>query len=111
LNETVFAVAGDDVMVEFSLSQEHRRATAHPADGESFTVGDFVMVSVLRDDPTRIVIQGTTESPPMLATGLVMLGGLLIIAGLGLILMTAVATPVAGRFPPFRWMQERHGGA
>jgi Flp pilus assembly protein CpaB len=107
----IVAVAGSDVTIEFSLSQERLRATAHPADGQSFTVGAFVMVSVLRDDPTRIVIQGTTESPPMLATGGLVVGGFIIIAALGLLLMTAVSTPVAGRYPPFRWMQERHGGA
>ncbi|TFG36008.1 MAG: hypothetical protein E4H44_07365 [Candidatus Aminicenantes bacterium] len=107
----IVAVASDDIMIEFSLSQERLRATAHPTHGEQFTVGDFVIVHVLRDDPTRIVIQGTAESPPMLASGLLVLGGLITMAGFGLIVMTAAATPVAGRFPPFRWMQERHGGA
>ena len=108
----IIAVAGDDVTIDFSLSQERFRATTHTIDGASFTVGEFVMVSVLRDDPTRIAIEGTAESrTPLAASGVLVLGALIVLAGFGVILMTAVATPVAGRFPPFRWMQERHGGA
>ena len=107
----IVAVAGNDIAIEFSLSQERLRAMAHPSDGADFAVGDFVMILVLRDDPTRIVIQGTRESPPLAATALLLLGALVFLTGIGMILTKAVSTPVAGRFPPFSWTRERHGGA
>ena len=105
----IVALTGNDVTIEFSLSQERQRSTAHPADVQSFAVGDWVMVSVLRDDPTRIVIQGAAERQSIPAVGVLALGALLVVAAVGLILMRLVSTPVAGRYPPFRWMQERHG--
>lgn len=109
----IVAVAGDDVTIAFTLDREEgrERATAHPRDGDVFAVGSYVTAAVLRHDHTKILIHGTSESPPLAASGLLAIGSLIVVAGVGMILMTVVATPVAGRMPPFSWRQKRHGGA
>ena len=109
----IVAITGDDVTLEFSLDRERGReqATAHPPDGGAFYVGQYVNASVLRHDHTKILIQGIPESPPLAASGLIVVGSLVVVAGMGMILMTVASTPVAGHLPRYRWRQERHGGA
>lgn len=107
----IVAIDGTDVEIEFSLARTLSRATAHPTDADSYDVGQFVTVSVLRDRPSRIVIHDSTETPSLAGPGLLILGAITTVAGVGMVLIHLVATPGAGVFPRFGWSRERHGGA
>lgn len=107
----IVAISSGGVEIEFSLAQERMRAMARPADRTSFEVGEFVWVSVLREDPSHIVIHDTEEATSWTVTGLLVSGGVAVIVGVGIMLMHLVSTPGAGTYSEFTWTWERHGGA
>jgi hypothetical protein len=108
---TIVAVEGNEITIEFTFREELREATAHPAEPLPLGPGDRVGISVLGDDPSRIVIQGTEENPELISTAVLVLGAVSALAGAGMLMYHFLGTPVAGEFPRFHWTRERHGGA
>lgn len=103
----VVEVIDEEVVVAYERRGSDVVAAAYPVNPQDYRPGDFVKIRVLPEEPEHVVLEDTEQATTSHLPGLIT-GGLLLAAGLGLLLLRLRPPRTEGEVPAVTWVGRRH---